>query len=142
MVLTLIAGTAGVEKVAAAAANLDAAIPFCALPFGADQRTNAIGFAADGIERLEASKLDFKLCPRVPVEQVERILRAIVPVAVGVARITADTLEMGLEQSHDISLVDLWRWRWWRVLSRSRPRRYRRQLLRAVLRGAFGLLDL
>src|SRR6185436_7794751 len=56
----------------------------------ADQRTDAAGLALHRIQRISAGGLDLQLRPCVLVEEIERLLRYGVPVAVDGAGAAAD----------------------------------------------------
>jgi hypothetical protein len=94
---SLFACAAGIENIAAAAACLNAAVASHPLSGGTDQRAHAVGPDAYRIERIEACDLHVEFGLRVAVEQIERLFRAVVPIAVGAARIAPDTLEMRLQ---------------------------------------------
>src|SRR3954463_15890312 len=49
----LFAGSAGIEEIAALANGLNAAVSIGALAFFANQRADAVGLAANGIERIK-----------------------------------------------------------------------------------------
>ena len=57
----------------------DAAIAVRALSLAANQRTNPVGLAADGIQRIEACQLDVEFGLGILVEEFERLSRAVVP---------------------------------------------------------------
>jgi hypothetical protein len=72
---------------------LNAAITLRALSLRADQRTHAIGLVADGIEGIEARQLGIELGLGILIEKIERLARAVVPMAVDIPRVAADTLK-------------------------------------------------
>jgi hypothetical protein len=71
-----------------------------------DQWAHAIGLVADGIQRLKARNFGIEFGFGVPVEEFERPLGALIPIAVDLPRIAADPFQMGLQQSRDIGLAD------------------------------------
>ena len=126
---------------AAAATDLNAAITLRALSLGAGQRTHAIGLVADGIQGIKAGKFDIELGLRIPVEERERPSGAVVPIAVDIPKIAADAFQMGLQQSRDVGLIDLWSGRR-RSLRDGLAGRQRGDLLGIFFRRAPGLFDL
>src|SRR5579859_1192784 len=64
----LFACAAGVEEEAVATTDVDAVIAVRALALRAGQRTDAIGLAADGIQRIKARHLDVEFGPGVVIE--------------------------------------------------------------------------
>ena len=126
---------------AAAATDLNAAIPLRALSLGAGQRTHAIGLVADSIQGIKAGKFDIELGLRIPVEELERLSGAVVPIAVDIPKIAADAFQMGLQQSRDVGLIDLWSGRR-RSLRDGLAGRQRGDLLGIFFRRAPGLFDL
>jgi hypothetical protein len=80
--VTPLAGTAGVDEVATCATDLNAVITRGSLAFRANQRTNAIGYDADGVECLKAGNLGVEAGFGVFVEKLKRVLGAVTPIAV------------------------------------------------------------
>jgi len=75
------------------------------------------------------------------VEEFQRLLGAVVPIAIGRPRIAAHALQVSLQQSSDIGLVHLWSRRRWTLRDRLVGCK-RRKLLGIFLRRALCLLDL
>src|SRR5215468_5316791 len=115
-------------------------IAFGLLPLGADQRANAIGLAADGIQRIEAGELDIEFGLGILVEQLQRPPRSVVPLAVGIAGIAADALEMRLQQTRAVAGIHRGRRR--RGWRHRLVRRQRRDLRGLLLAFALRLVDL
>jgi hypothetical protein len=78
---------------------------------------------------------------RVVVEQLERLLRAVVPIAVYRSRVAADPFQVSLQQPRNIGLVHLERRRRCARLHRLVGSQGR-DLLGVFLGGALDLLDL
>jgi hypothetical protein len=85
---------------------LNAAIAIGALSLCTNQRANAIGLVADGIEGIQTGNFDVELGLRVLVEELERLSGAIVPIAVDIPGIAADAFQMRLQQSRNVGLID------------------------------------
>lgn len=77
------------------------------LSLSANQRAHAISFIPHGIQRIDACNLDVELSLGILVEEVKRRSGVVVPFAVDISLITADTLQMSLQQSRNIGLIDL-----------------------------------
>ena len=75
---------ARIQEKAAATTDLDAAVAILPLPLGADQRTDPVGLAAHGVQRIKTCELDIELGVGVLVEEIERLSRAVIPGAVDI----------------------------------------------------------
>ena len=70
------------------------------------QRAHAIEFVADSIQRLKAGNFGLEFGFGILVEELKSPLGALVPIAVYLSRIAANSFQMGLQQSRDVSLTN------------------------------------
>ena len=124
------------------AAELNASVAIGALTLLANQRTDALGLAADGIKRIQTCQLDVQFGLSILVEQLESGFRGIVPAAVDIARIAPNALEVSLQQPRNVGLIHLGSSRRGGISRGARGRRQRGDLF--ALRDGLtpGLLDL
>ena len=75
------------------------------MALAANQRTNTRRLAAHRIQRIEAGEFDVELGAGGLVESLKCLLGTRRPVALGRARIAADTLQMSLQQARNVGLI-------------------------------------
>ncbi len=87
--------------------SLELIDPLNLLALFAEQRADALSFAANKIKRIQARDFDIELCFCVLVEEVQSLSGSLIPCAVKITWIAAHAPEVCLQQTSNVGLVHL-----------------------------------